>query len=36
MRDSYGVGVSKAIRKQWDVFKIKVSFAVSNGSRVKF
>ena len=36
VRDSYGVGVWKAIGKQWDIasFKTKVSFAMGSESRV--
>ena len=30
------VRVWKAIGKQWDFFKTKISFAVGSGSKVKF
>ncbi|RVW81731.1 hypothetical protein CK203_049514 [Vitis vinifera] len=36
VRDSSEVGVWKVIGKQWDFFKTKISFAVSNGKKVKF
>ena len=35
-RAGYGVGVWKAIRKEWDLIIGKVAFAVGNGSRVNF
>ena len=36
VRDSHGVRVWKAIRKQWDFFKTMVSFAMGSRSRMKF
>ncbi|RVX05071.1 hypothetical protein CK203_019132 [Vitis vinifera] len=36
VRDSYGVGVWKEIRKQWELFNSMISFVVGNGCRMKF
>lgn len=36
MRDSYAVGLWKAIGKQWDFLDTNVSFVVGSGNRVKF
>ena len=36
MRGGYGVGLWKAIRREWDVVSCKLSFVVGNGYRVRF
>ena len=36
MRDGYGVGLWKAIRKDWDLLISMVSFLVGNVRRVRF
>ena len=36
IREPYGVGVWKEIRKQWEFINMKISFKVGNESRVKF
>ena len=36
VRGGYGLGVWKAIRRQWPLFNNKLSFVVGNGIRVKF
>ena len=35
-RDSYGIGLWKAIRKGWEAFKSKISYVWGNKRRVKF
>ena len=35
-REGYGVALWKAIQKEWDVFKSKISFVLSNGRRIRF
>ena len=35
-KKGYVVGLWKAIRKNWDLVRSKLSFVVSNGQRVKF
>ena len=36
MREGYGVGMWKAIRGSWEIFKGKIGFKVGSRSRVKF
>ena len=36
VREGYGVGLWKAIRKGWDAFKSKISYDLGNGKRVRF
>ena len=36
IRDGYGVGLWKSIRKEWNIFVCSSSFVVGNGRRVKF
>ena len=35
-REGYGVGLWKAIRKEWDAFKSKISYVLGNGRRLRF
>lgn len=36
VRDGYGVGVWKTIKKGWDLFFNGTTFEVGNGRRLKF
>ena len=36
VRDGYGLGFWKAIRREWYVVSSRLSFVVGNGQRVKF
>ena len=36
VRDGYGVGVWKTIKKGWDLFFNRTTFEVGNGRRLKF
>ena len=36
VKDGYGVGLWKTIRKEWHIVSTKLSFVVGNGRRVKF
>ncbi|RVW44482.1 Serine/threonine-protein kinase ATG1c [Vitis vinifera] len=36
VREGYGVGLWKAIRKGWDAFKSKISYDLGNGRRIRF
>ena len=36
VKDGYGVGLWKAIRKEWHIVSTRLSFVVGNGRRVKF
>lgn len=33
MREGYGIGLWKAIRRGWDAFKINIYFVVGNGNK---
>ena len=36
LRESYGVGLWKAIQSKWKAFNKKVGFRVGNGRKVRF
>lgn len=36
LREGYGVGFRKTIRKNWEVFKTRICFTAGNGRRIKF
>ena len=36
MREEYGVGLWKTIRKDWDLLTSRVAFSMGNGPRVRF
>ena len=36
VRDGYGVGLWKTIRREWIVVSSRLSFVVGNGQKVKF
>ena len=36
VKDSYGIGVWKAIKKEWNMVAGRISFVVDNGRRVLF
>ena len=36
MRSGYGVGLWKAIRKEWHVLSNRISFMVGSGQRMRF